>query len=203
MKEKDITTEEHIKEVARKLFHEKGYAATRTREIAEAANINSALLNYYFRSKERLFEIIMLESMQDMFLFINEIINDKATSISYKFDALINRYFDVLTSNPNLPLFVLSELQANQDLLLKKTGVPQNIVLDSFLYKQLETHLSEKKIDVAPLQIFVNIISLIMLPIVAKPVIKNLNTMSESDYKQFIEDRRKLVPVWIRNMIEL
>lgn len=70
--EKDISTEEKIKEAARKIFMEKGFGSTRTREIAEAAGINSALLNYYFRSKEKLFEIIMMESVQEMFAFIEE-----------------------------------------------------------------------------------------------------------------------------------
>ena len=47
----DSTTEEKIKEAARTVFHKKGFAATRTRDIAEEAEINLALLNYYFRSK--------------------------------------------------------------------------------------------------------------------------------------------------------
>ena len=53
---KDLSTEQKIKNAARKVFTEKGYAATRTRDIAEAAGINLALLNYYFRSKQKLFE---------------------------------------------------------------------------------------------------------------------------------------------------
>jgi AcrR family transcriptional regulator len=49
------TTEEQIKEAARRVFTRKGYAATRTRDIAEESGHNLALLNYYFRSKEKLF----------------------------------------------------------------------------------------------------------------------------------------------------
>ena len=64
----DTSTEEKIKEAARTVFHKKGFAATRTRDIAEEADINLALLNYYFRSKAKLFEIIMVETLQ---MFIN------------------------------------------------------------------------------------------------------------------------------------
>ena len=60
----DPSTEEKIKIAARSVFHKKGYAATRTRDIAEEAGINLALLNYYFRSKEKLIDIIMTETMQ-------------------------------------------------------------------------------------------------------------------------------------------
>ena len=54
-KELDITTEEKIKQAAKAVFQKKGFAATRTRDIAEEADINLALLNYYFRSKEKLY----------------------------------------------------------------------------------------------------------------------------------------------------
>ncbi len=63
----DQSTEEKIKEAARTVFTRKGYAATRTRDIAKEANINLALLNYYFRSKEKLFGLIMMEKMQIVF----------------------------------------------------------------------------------------------------------------------------------------
>ena len=59
----DGSTEQKIKEAARKLFTEKGFDAVKTRDIAEEAGLNLALLNYYFRSKEKLFEIIMLENL--------------------------------------------------------------------------------------------------------------------------------------------
>src|ERR1700736_6685770 len=61
---KETTTEEKIKEAARKLFTQKGFAATRTRDIAEEAGINLALLNYYFRSKQKLFDLIMMENFR-------------------------------------------------------------------------------------------------------------------------------------------
>lgn len=62
----DQTTEEKIKIAARKLFTRKGFAAVKTRDIAEEAGINLALLNYYFRSKEKLFKLIMEESFYNL-----------------------------------------------------------------------------------------------------------------------------------------
>ena len=61
------TTEEKIKSAARTVFHTKGFAATKTRDIAKEAGINLALLNYYFRSKEKLFQIIMMDSIHSLF----------------------------------------------------------------------------------------------------------------------------------------
>ncbi|HLZ87627.1 MAG TPA: TetR family transcriptional regulator, partial [Puia sp.] len=63
-KVKEASTEEKIMEAARKLFTQRGFAATRTRDIAEEAGINLALLNYYFRSKQKLFDIVMMENFR-------------------------------------------------------------------------------------------------------------------------------------------
>ena len=70
----DPSTEEKIKNAARIIFHQKGYAGTKTRDIAEEAGINLALLNYYFRSKEKLFGIIMVESLQSFRLSMMDVI---------------------------------------------------------------------------------------------------------------------------------
>ena len=82
--ETDPSTEEKIKNAARIVFHKKGFAATRTRDIVEEAGINLALLNYYFRSKEKLFDIIMFESMQHFFKAISEVFNDDKTTLENK-----------------------------------------------------------------------------------------------------------------------
>jgi len=85
MKEKkiDLSTETKIKEAARVVFYKKGFSATRTRDIAEEAGINLALLNYYFRSKEKLFEIIMFETFS---AFVQSMAVHQRTGGAYFFD---------------------------------------------------------------------------------------------------------------------
>lgn len=56
---------ERIKTAAAKLFAQKGFAATRVRDIASEAGINLAAVNYYFRSKQKLFDLIMGENRQE------------------------------------------------------------------------------------------------------------------------------------------
>ncbi len=87
-KKSDLTTEEKIKQAARKIFHEKGYAATRTRDIAEEAGVNLALLNYYFRSKEKLFDIIMLETMTNFMRTVKTILADESSSLKKLLDKI-------------------------------------------------------------------------------------------------------------------
>src|SRR5215203_854386 len=129
----DTSTEERIKNAARTVFHKKGYAATRTRDIAEEAGINLALLNYYFRSKEKLFDIIMLESMQGFFKSIGIVFNDEKTSLDQKIQTLANSYIDMLTGNPQIPLFILSELKTEPHELVSKMGLKEMIGRSYFL----------------------------------------------------------------------
>lgn len=201
--EKDTSTEKRIKEAARKIFLEKGYGSARTREIAEAAGINSALLNYYFRSKEKLFELIMMESVQEMFAFIFEIVQNKTTSLSQKIDGIVNNYIDIFLRNPNLPLFVLNEIQSDSDRFLKRTTIPHDVLLSSTFFIDLKKHLEKKHLDIMPLHIFVNIIAMSIMPVIARPIVGYLHNMDENSHTAFIEERRRLVPMWVKEMIKL
>ena len=72
-----ISTEEKILRAAETLFLRKGFAETKTRDIADKAGINLALLNYYYRSKEKLFNRIMLETIRVFMHTVWKIFDDK------------------------------------------------------------------------------------------------------------------------------
>ena len=127
----DQTTEEKIKIAARKLFTRKGFAAVKTRDIAEEAGINLALLNYYFRSKEKLFKLIMEESFLQFVKGIAEQFNDENTNIDEKIEKLVESYIDLFSQYPDLPLFILSELREHPDAFSSRldavTGISQSV----------------------------------------------------------------------------
>lgn len=199
----DETTEIRIKETARKLFQEKGFDAVRTREIAEAAGINSALLHYYFRSKERLFHLIMVESINEMFSFLRQLIQDESTSLSEKIDLIVDGYINVIKANPNLALFVLNELHTNSGKLIKESSIEKNMLTDSVLFQQIKEQLDKKSIEISPLHIMLNTISLSVMPVIARPLIGYLYDEKVKDVSNFLEERRKLIPVWIKGMLQL
>src|SRR6201985_1132550 len=114
---KETSTEEKIKEAARKLFTQKGFSATRTRDIAEEAGINLALLNYYFRSKQKLFDIIMMENFRQFIQGISFNFLEQNTTLDQKISKIVSMYIDFLPQNPALPLFVLNELRNNPQQL--------------------------------------------------------------------------------------
>jgi AcrR family transcriptional regulator len=196
--ETDTSTEEKIKNAARLIFHKKGFAATRTRDIAEEAGINLALLNYYFRSKEKLFDIVMFETMQHFFKSIAEVFNNEKTSLDIKIEVIATSYIDLLTANPNIPLFLMSELKMQPDELVKKMGMKEIIMNSSFL-KQFQQGVKQGKIiSVHPLHFMTNLMSITIFPFVASPIIKGMGDLSQNQFETLMEQRKVFIPKWIK-----
>lgn len=192
-----ISTEEKIKEAARKVFTRKGYAATRTRDIAEEAGINLALLNYYFRSKEKLFQQIMMEKVQQLFGLIAPVINDSSTSLESKIAAIVANYIDMISAHPDLPLFVLSEIKNHPEHFASTFQVGQLFYHSSFI-KQLK----ERRPDINALHFLMNTLSMTIFPFIAMPVFKSIGAADEDQFKLMMEERKSLVPIWINAMLE-
>src|SRR3979411_1323520 len=115
-----LSTEEKIKEAARIVFMKKGYSATRTRDIAEEAGINLALLNYYFRSKEKLFNIVMVGNFRQFIRGISVNLLDETASIDEKIKRLVTAYIDFLSVNPDLPIFIINEIRSNSSSIAQQ-----------------------------------------------------------------------------------
>jgi AcrR family transcriptional regulator len=197
MEDKSISTEEKIKAAARTIFTRKGYAATKTRDIAEEAGMNLALLNYYFRSKEKLFEIIMAENLQKLFAILAPILNDQSKTLDEKLSSMASGYIDMLFLNPDLPLFVLSELRQHPGWLRETLSV-DNYVLGSHLMVQLQ----EKKKDINPIQFVISFLGMLIFPFAARPILQGTAAFNDDQYNQLMEERKKLIPMWMKCMLE-
>ncbi len=202
VKEKPLSAELKIKEAARKVFTQKGYAATRTRDIAEEAGMNLALLNYYYRSKEKLFELVMLESIKEFFLGLTGILNDPDTDLGEKLELLADSYISMLIREPNFPLFMLSELQAHPDKLIELTGT-KDFMNKSVFFQQMAAHLKKNKMNFSPMHVVMNMIGITVFPFIGKPMIKLMSGMKDKEFLQLMEERRKLIPVWMKAMFKI
>lgn len=198
----DNTTEQKIKDAARKIFHKKGFAATRTRDIAEEADINLALLNYYFRSKKKLFDIIMLETISDFVHNMIVVMDNKDTSLEEKITIITSNYIDFIIKEPNIPIFMLNEMRNNSDEILNKLPFI-DLILNSVFIKQFQDAVSSDKIlDSNPFHLLMNLWSLIIFPFLGKPILKGINSMSDKDFIQFMQERKKLIPLWIKTILK-
>ncbi|WP_286968506.1 TetR/AcrR family transcriptional regulator [Flavobacterium sp. UBA4854] len=197
---KDSTTEEKIKIAAKTVFYKKGFAATRTRDIAEEAGLNLALLNYYFRSKAKLFEIIMAETLSGFVNSMKVILNDEKTSLEEKVKVIAERYIDFISAEPEIPTFILTEVRNNPEGLLKRLPIKE-IVNESVFIKQFQEAVQNKKItEPNPLHFMMNLIGLVVFPFVAKPIVMGSRNLDSAQFHDLMQERKKKIPIWITMM---
>ncbi|ACU91690.1 TetR/AcrR family transcriptional regulator [Capnocytophaga ochracea] len=200
-KTKDISTEERIKAAARKVFHQKGFAGTRTRDIAEEAGINHAMLNYYFRSKEKLFEMVMMETMAQFFKGVNLMLNDENTSLDEKIDLIVSNYVDLLLKEPELPTFILNEVRPNPQAFVEQNPIKEALT-HSVLTRQYAEAVARGEITEPNLmQAILNVIGLVIFPFIAKPILTLIVNIPEEQYKALMLQRKTLIPQWIKAML--
>jgi AcrR family transcriptional regulator len=193
------SAEKKIVDAARKLFTEKGYHAIKTRDIAKEAGINLALLNYYFRSKEKLFEIIVKENMSGFMQIITEIVNDEKTSIEKKIEMLVANYIDMLSVNPDMPLFLISHTKHGDQRLKMREKV-----MGSYFMKQIQQNIkSGKMAKINPINLMMNIVSLTIFPFLARHMLQNDRGLDQEHFNALMLERKKMIPKWIAAMLKV
>ncbi len=196
------STEDKIKEAARRVFLKKGYAATRTRDIAEESGFNIALINYYFRSKEKLFDIIMVEHLQMFFHSIVDLMDDKDTTLRQKIELIIGHYIDILIKNPDLPLFIFNEVNSNPGKLAEKIGVSAISNRQLHIITQWTEMMETSGLPAFnPIHMLMNIVGLTIFPFIGSPMIRNRTGISIEQFNALMEERKKLIPVWINAIL--
>ncbi len=201
--EKDYSTEQKIKEAARTLFTQKGFAETKTREIAEKSGINLALMNYYFRSKQKLYDIIMEENMASFKQGISDLFGRTDLDAYQKIERLANYYIDEFIAHRDLPMFIVSTIYSStemdfvnneQDMISKSRKVFVN---------QIKDLIAQKKIKpIHPAHVISNLIGLIIFPFMIGPLLKKRAQINEKEFVELMMERRQLIPVWIKSMLE-
>lgn len=131
-KQIDASTEQRILSAAKKVFISKGMAGARMQDIADAAGINKALLHYYFRSKEKLFEMIFKEVVKEFLPKIN-LIFESDKNLFEKIDMFCTEYIEQIRKTPYLPVFILNEINQQPEVLIKKMWGNRKPPVDLFL----------------------------------------------------------------------
>ncbi|MDP3463219.1 MAG: helix-turn-helix domain-containing protein [Bacteroidales bacterium] len=196
-----MTTEEIILSSARKVFRSKGLEGARMQEIADEAGINKALLHYYFRSKEKLFEKIFIEAFADLLPAVRVSLN-QVENLSQFLTFFISRYFDLITELPYLPQFILQEINRNPDLMRKVTG---NNELPIAQVKML-IHRDVERGLIRPIeaeQLMVNTIALIIFPFAARPIVQSLIfDNDQAAFESFLSHRKEVITRFVLDAIK-
>ena len=199
-KSKNEKTEVQIMEAAKNVFQFKGMDGARMQEIADKAGINKAMLHYYYRSKQLLFEAVFNNAFSLLAPQLNAILNDDS-SIEDKIKNFTSNYISFIVKHPYLPNFIIQELNRNQDFILKlkDKGFPN---IEKFK-KQVNEDVAKGLIKpISAEQLFINIMALNIFPFVAKPLIMAFTNSDDKNYKLLMEDRKTEVANFIINSIK-
>ncbi len=190
---KSISTEQKILDAARIVFEKKGMAGARMQEIADEAGINKALLHYYYRSKDKLFDQVFLEAFKTISSGIEQVFG-MDIPVMDKFKKFIELYINVLRENPYLPAFVLGELNQNPERLQKVIKEDVSHVMGEFISELMQEVNQGKIVAYHPAHLMLNLISMLVFPFVARPLISPL--LKEHlgiDYDELLEQRKEEV----------
>jgi AcrR family transcriptional regulator len=189
---KDSTTEQLILETAERLFMEKGFAMTSTTEIAREAGCNQALVHYYFRTKENLFQSIFENKLRLLVSSFTQI-NDPAATFEEKLITKIESHFELIRANPGLPFLIFNELITNpvrlNSLKERLKHIPTSV------YQQLESELQAEIAagrirPVSTMDLAITILSLNAFLFIASPILKTVLGMPDSEMEKIYEHRK-------------
>ncbi|MFH4965406.1 helix-turn-helix domain-containing protein [Gaetbulibacter sp. M235] len=199
---KDKTSEVLILKAAKTVFIKKGMDGARMQEIADEAGINKALLHYYYRSKQQLFEAVFFNAFSLLAPQINYILNDDS-SVEEKIIKFTENYISFVSQHPYLPNFVIQEINRNPDFASKFKGNSNLPNLEKF---KIQVSDEVKKGLIKPInaeQLFINIISLCVFPFVGSPLIKTIGIIDDERFTQIIDERKTHVADFIINSIKI
>lgn len=205
IEEKEKTTEELILDAAMKVFTRKGFAAARMEEIAKEAGINRALLHYYHRDKQTMFNRIFESRFKEFFKGLFVIFESDNISLFEKIKRMVDHEISTLIKHPDLARFIITEIAQSPDLLLeygKKLGVNPRMFIEAF-EKQVAKEVDAGMINpIEGKQLLMNIMSLCIYPFVARPIIQTMMTLNENNFYDMAEQRKKEVSEFIINAIK-
>ncbi len=195
------STEEIILVAARSVFIQKGFSGARMQEIADEAGINKALLHYYFRSKDHLFEAVFAQAISS-FLPVVKSVLESDLPLKIKIIKFVETYIDILLANPHIPGFVIQELNNNPGRFVDKfkaMGLDPTIIIKQVIEEE-ELGMIRA---VNPEHFMVNLLSMCIFPFVAKPIIKGVLRKDEDQYYLFLKERKEQIIEFVMNSLSI
>lgn len=197
---KELTTEEKIKEAAKRVFVAKGFDSCTSREIAKEAGMNVALVNYYFRSKQALFQLVFDAAMEDFMLTTIQVFSQELDLVS-KMRIFIEREYEFLSKHPKIPAFILNEVtrdngcDTSKHIILEKieeSGVFQDIL-------KAQEAGTMRKMDLTNIMLL--IMSNCQYPFMANGLMMEIRSINQEQYNQHLMLHKQYITEMLINYL--
>lgn len=197
--EEGISTEEKILKAAEEVFIRDGYDGSRMQDIADVAGMNKALLHYYFRSKDKLFEKVFDAKIKGFFPQVDEVFNQDILFID-KIYFFIEGYIELLRKNPYLPLFVLNTVN-NKDKseFIKKMPIE----LSRKVIQSYQIDLKKGTVrTVNPAQFIISLMGMCIFPFLAKPILLDMFKADNAAFDALMQDRIQELKMYVKLILQ-
>ncbi|HQN93246.1 MAG TPA: TetR/AcrR family transcriptional regulator [Prolixibacteraceae bacterium] len=190
----DQSTEQAILEAAERLFLEKGFAQTSTTEIAKAVGCNQALVHYYFRTKDNLFNTIFEKKFRSFFQQIFNVNFSEDMPFLDKIRKMVEVHFDLLYENPRIPGLIMNELSRQPDQLKilkdKLHEIPEQLFEQ--LSKGLQIEIAAGRVrDINPIDLIITVVSINVALFTIFPIASKVINFNEEQLKMMLYHRRE------------
>ena len=182
-------TEILIKKMAKKLFFGEGKFNATTQEIADAAGVNRTLINYYFRSRDNLFNLVFEEAHLEEMKKSNAIVSSNLT-FREKLEHFIDYSLKSSVNYPYLEIYLVTQM--NQGYVIEK---PYDF---DEINKQMEIEINKEieKGNLMPIsvtQFIINLASLVSFPTCMRPLLQKNLKLSNEEYDKILKERKDII----------
>jgi TetR/AcrR family transcriptional regulator len=203
---KKTPTEDKILSSAKKIFYQKGLKGARMQEIADDAGVNKAMLHYYFRSKEKLFDKVFEQSVKSVTPMLMNVFLE-TSDLHVKIGHLVDMLIDLFLEEPYLSNFIVNELSQNPEKLFLNVldyegGLIGKII--PLINTQIQAEIENGNVnsEIRPAELIVNIMSLCLLPIMAQTVLQKTLGIDDERMKRFMLKRKQTVTKFVLDAIK-
>lgn len=193
--------ERRIVAAAQQLFIEKGFVETSMGDIAEKVGVNRPAINYYFRTKERLFAAVLGGIVERLVPRVLGTVFEHSLSISERIANVVDIYYDLFCESPALPLFIAREM--NRDFhLVMDTAIALNLTPNLLqLSHGMEREMQEGRLRKVPTRIvFATFVSQLVVPFIGRPMVENVLLEEGETFDDFLRDWK---PNIVRTMTQM
>lgn len=187
-------TEDRILRAAEREFFSKGYEGARTTAIAAEAGVTHAMLHYYFRTKEHLFDVLMADKISVIREILTGFLQTDDGSLSDRIRRGVERHFDLLAANPDLPLFVLGEAKRNCEVL--KRAADNTFALLPEMLVNFQNQIDEgarrgENVQIDAFMLILDIVSLNLFAVMSLPLMSVIGLPMERN--RYLQMRKEEV----------
>lgn len=171
------------------MFFAEGKFNATTKDIADAAGVARTVINYYFRSKDVLFQLVFKEAMEDTRKKMDEVL---VSALPFKKKVI--KFIDIFSADllefPYKESFLISEINTNGFTLPDREQSP---ILKQF-FKEIQQAVDKGEVKkMLPINFLINLFAFMAYPLLTRPLFKHLLDINEIKFEHLMHERKKMI----------